>query len=152
MVGKHCPLLSDLAISCCHYTQEPGDRVRLESECTDSNRAPTARAPFSRLKRATFLLTSPLHLPIVKYPVYFALGLEELRLNQVYQPMEDSFIAALVTWSPLQCLRKFELKSGPHLTLMAANILIQACPNLQEVGRVTTWGGVEKEELESIQC
>ena len=59
---------------------------------------------------------------------------------QVYQPLGDSFLAALVSWNPLKHLRckllselsqelfirRFHLTSGHQLSLLAANILIQA--------------------------
>ena len=89
----------------------------MEDLCTEAGRS-SPRAPFSKLRSATFLLTSPIHLPLVKYPVYFAAGLEELQINQVtksliihnilpqvYQPLEDSFMAALVSWSPFKHLK-----------------------------------------------
>jgi len=41
--------------------------------------------------------------------------------------------------------------SGPHLSIMAANCLIQACPVLRYIGRIATWGRVEREELEAMQ-
>ena len=41
--------------------------------------------------------------------------------------------------------------SGPHLSIMAANYLIQACPVLRYIGRIATWGRVEREELEAMQ-
>jgi hypothetical protein len=95
----------------------------------------------------------------------------------VYQPLEDSFLAALVSWGPLLHLRsvpaccilqihttyrKFQLINGPHLTLLAANIMIQvaalpslrrpqACPALEVLGRLSSWGGVEREELEMMR-
>ena len=58
--------------------------------------------------------------------MFFALDLEELKLNQIYQPLEDSFICSLVNCNPLQSLIQFYLENAPQLTLMAANTLIQA--------------------------
>lgn len=148
MVGAHCPLLAALSLSCCHYTQEPGDSARLEAARSEAGRP---HRPFGRLRTAAFLLASPVHLPLLKYPLYFAAGLEELQIDQVYQPLEDSFLAALVSWGPLLHLRKFQLINGPHLTLLAANIMIQACPALEVLGRLSSWGGVEREELEMMR-
>lgn len=150
MIGVNCPNLQHLAIACCHYTQEVGDRLRLENICTEEAKA-APRAPFRRLKSATFLLTSPIHLPMIKYPVFFADALQELQINQVYQPLGDSFLAALVSWNPLKHLRRFHLTSGHQLSLLAANILIQACPRLEQLSGLASWGRVEKEELEMMQ-
>ena len=92
------------------------------------------------------------------------MNLEELKLNQIYQRLEDSFISSLVSWNTLQFLVQFHLTNGPHLTLMAANTLIQAtiqqahknsflvflfqaCPRLRRIGQVSSWGRVEREEL-----
>ena len=115
---------------------------------------------------------------------------------QVYQPLGDSFLTALVSWNPLKHLRcnllskisqelstrRFHLTSGHQLSLLAANILIQAkisltlslpcassplffvifdqafgdhviqaCPRLEHLGGLASWGRVEKEELEMMQ-
>ena len=146
MIGDHCMQITSLAICCCHYTPEHSDRGKLEQLCTPQARTGDSR-PFYRLKSATFILTTPAHLPIMKYPLFFATNLEELKLNQIYQPLEDTFLSSLVSWNPLQSLVNFTLTPGPHFTLMAANILIQACPRIQYIGKVSTWGRVEREEL-----
>jgi hypothetical protein len=82
--------------------------------------------PFAKLRSASFNLTSSIHIPILKYPIFFALDIEEMKLNQIYQPLEDSFISFLISWNPLQSLLRFHLTNGTYLSLMAANTLIQA--------------------------
>ena len=135
MIGDACRQLTHLTVCCCHYTPEQDDRSRMEQACTPQARAGENK-PFSRLKSAAFILTTPTHIPILKYPIFFALNLEELKLNQIYQPLEDSFISSLVSWNPLQALLQFSLTNGPHLTLMAANILIQASADLVSDNRL----------------
>jgi len=149
MIGSHCPNLLSLVLSCCHYTPDQSDRTRLESICNPTTRLQGPETHFLKLKRASFVILSSIHLPVIKYPLFFARNLEELHI-QIYQPLEDSFIAALVSWNPMTELKKFILTRAPNLTLMAANILIQACPNLEYIGQVTTWGAVERGQLESI--
>merc|ERR1711915_57893 len=146
MIGENCKKLVSLNICCSHYNQDPSDRRKLEQACTQAARSQEG-SPFSKLRSATFILTTSAHLPILKYPLFFALKLEELKLNQIYQPLEDSFISSLVNWNSLQFLIEFSLINGPHLSLMAANILIQACPRLKLIGQVSSWGRVEREEL-----
>eukprot|EP00092_Neocalanus_flemingeri_P047629 GFUD01054046.1.p1 GENE.GFUD01054046.1~~GFUD01054046.1.p1 ORF type:complete len:322 (+),score=73.77 GFUD01054046.1:840-1805(+) len=146
MIGDHCMMLTCLNISSCHYTPEPSDRNKLEQACTPQALSKEKR-PFSKLRRATFILTASTHIPILKYPIFFALNLEELKLKQIYQPMEDIFISSLVSWNPLQSLVQFHVTNGPHLSLMAANTLIQACPRLRQIGCVSSWGRVDREEL-----
>ena len=124
MIGENCKKLVSLSICCSHYNPDPSDRRKLEQVCTQAARSQEG-SPFSKLKSATFILTTSAHLPILKYPLFFALKLEELKLNQIYQPLEDSFISSLVNWNSLQFLAQFSLINGPHLSLMAANILIQ---------------------------
>ena len=145
MIGDSCKLVTHLNICCCHYTPEPSDRNKLEQACTPQARAGDRR-PFPKLKSATFILITSTHIQIL-YPIFFALNLEELKLNQIYQPLEDSFISSLVSWNPLECLSQFSLTNGSHLTLMAANTLIQSCPRLRCIGQVSSWGRVEREEL-----
>eukprot|EP00092_Neocalanus_flemingeri_P047128 GFUD01053308.1.p1 GENE.GFUD01053308.1~~GFUD01053308.1.p1 ORF type:complete len:398 (-),score=107.67 GFUD01053308.1:129-1178(-) len=145
MIGDHCKLLSHVNICCCHYTPQPGDRTRMEQACTPQARSTNIR-PFSKLRSANFTLTTSTHLPILKYPIFFALDLEVLQLNQIYQP-GDSFILSLVSWNPLHSLLQFSLTNGLHLSLMAANTLIQACPRLRQIGQLSSWGRVEQEEL-----
>ena len=70
-------------------------------------------------------MNSSVHIPILKYPIFFALDLEELKLKQMYQPLEDSFITSLISWNPLQSLALFHLTNGTHLTLMAARNLLE---------------------------
>jgi len=42
------------------------------------------------------------------------------------------------------------MTNGPHLTIIAANILIQACPKLKRLGRLSNWGGVEKDQVAAV--
>ena len=51
----------------------------------------------------------------------------------------------------MKALQRIELMSGPHLTIMAANMLIQTCPVLKYIGRVSSWGRVDREEVEAVQ-
>ena len=81
--------------------------------------------PFSRLRIARFSIATPIQLPILKYPLYFALGLKELWLTQIYQPLEDSFILSLLSWNPLESLELFHLMNGVHLSIISANALIE---------------------------
>ena len=79
--------------------------------------------------------------------MFFALDLEELKLNQIYQPLEDSFIFSLVNWNPLQSLQQFYLDNAPQLTLMAANTLIQATIHQAMFGRFCgSFSGLSKTE------
>ena len=83
----------------CVSLQEAGDQVRLENLCKEENRT-SLQAPFRyflnclsivskwfqslrRLRSARFKLNSPTHLPMIKYPVFFASDLQELQINQV---------------------------------------------------------------------
>ena len=34
---------------------------------------------------------------------------------------------------------------------MSANCLIQSCPALRYIGRISSWGGVAREELQAMQ-
>ena len=73
-------------------------------------------------------------------------------MNKIYQPLEDGFVQALLSWNPMKSLERMELMSGPQLTIMAANMLIQACPVLKYIGKVSTWGRVDREEMEAVQA
>ena len=125
VIGEYCQLVSQLVISNCHYTPELSDRAHLEQACTEKARS-TADRPFAKLRSASFNLTTSYHIPILKYPIFFALDLEELRLNQIYQPLEDSFISSLISWNPLQSMLVFHLSNGTHLTLLSVSTIIEA--------------------------
>ena len=146
MIGSSCPNLEKLSIFCCHYTVEEQDTRKLAEACTEKELM-KENAPFKCLKEAKYILNTSTHLPLLKYPVYFARGIQELRLDQVYQPVDDGFISALISWNPMAKLERFQLNQGPHLSIMAANTLIQACPRLNYIGNVLSWGMVEGEEV-----
>jgi hypothetical protein len=67
---------------------------------------------FQQLTSATFLLSTSTQLPLLKYPLLFALQLKELTIGQMYHPLEDSFVAALLTWNPMAHLERFQLTKG----------------------------------------
>ena len=69
----------------------------------------------------------------------------------MYQPLQDSFLSALVSWSPFLHLKRFHLGSSPLLTLLAANTLISGCPKLEHISRVASWGGVDRDQLDMIR-
>ena len=146
LIGANCPNLEQLSIFCCHYTVEEADTRKLAEACTIKELAKD-NAPFKCLKEAKYILNTSTHLPLLKYPVFFARGLQELRLDQVYQPVDDGFVSSLIAWNPMAKLERFQLNQGPHLSIMAANTLIQACPNLKYIGNVLSWGLVEPEEI-----
>lgn len=150
MIGSGCRHLEILSINCCHYNVETNDAKKI-SEIFAETEFHKDNLPFSSLKEATFILTTSTHLPLMKYPVFFARGLKELKLNQIYQPLEDSFITSMLSWNPLKYLEKFELNRGPHLSIMAANAIILACPNLRYLGKISSWGMVDKEEVLAMQ-
>jgi len=150
MIGSGCPNLASLTISCCHYTVELVDTSKLSQLCCEREVAKEC-APFQKLETASFILTTPIQIPLIKYPIYFARKLKKLKLKMIYQPVEDSFVSALLSWNTMQYLEQIEIVNGPRLSMMAANSLIQACPNLKCIGKVSCWGKVEGEELLTMQ-
>jgi hypothetical protein len=58
------------------------------------------------------LPNSSTHLALLKYPLLFARQLRELTISQMYHPLEDSFVAAILTWNPMLHLQKFQLNKG----------------------------------------
>lgn len=46
--------------------------------CTETERS-ASNAPFQRLSKATFIITTPTQIPLLKYPVFFARDLKDLR-------------------------------------------------------------------------
>ena len=113
MIGTGCSRLRRITIAYCHYTTEPNDRRRLEAAVeTAKMTANTAAAPFQQLRSATFRLSSSTHLPLIKYPLLFARQLKELTISQMYRPLEDTFVSALLTWNPMLHLERFLLSEG----------------------------------------
>jgi hypothetical protein len=112
MIGAGCHRLERLKISYCHYTVEANDRRRLEAAAEAARTETAATSPFRQLRYATFLLSSSTHLALLKYPLLFARQLQELTISQMYHPLEDSFVAALLTWNPMVHLQKFQLNKG----------------------------------------
>ena len=62
---------------------------------------------------------------MLKYPVFFATNLEVLSLDEMYQPVSDSFIFALISWNSFDKLKVFNLVNATHLSIQAAKSLIE---------------------------
>jgi hypothetical protein len=88
--------------------------LRQKKDCAYILRADTkvVGRPFQQLTSATFLLSTSTQLPLLKYPLLFAFQLKELTIGQMYHPLEDSFIAAFLTWNPMAHLERFQLTKG----------------------------------------
>ena len=124
MIGQLCPSLASLTLSCCHFSLDGEQREKINEMCSLQSPPPPVR-PFSSLQEATFKMTSPTHLILLKFILHFSDSLLSFSLEDIFQPLEDRFVLTLMSWAPWQHLRSFNLYNSPHLSLMAANAVIE---------------------------
>ena len=147
IIGDSCPQLSSLTLSCCHFNVDPDERARINEIC--SLQTPT-RALFKNLRIVNFKFSSPVHLIMMKLPLHFAHNLSSFSLDLFDQPLDDSFITTLMSWSSWQSLTSFRVTSCPGLGLMSANSVIGACPVISALGALSSWGQVDNTQLSSF--
>ena len=97
------------------------------------------------------MLTSPVHVVMMKYPLYFSHNLTSFSFEQLFQPLEDTFVNTLVGWSSWRSLESFTLNNSPNLSLMSANTILGSCPRVKRIGSLATWGRVDREQLEAFK-
>ena len=124
MIGQLCPSLASLSLSCCHFSLDGEQREKINQICSLQSPPPPSR-PFASLQEATFKMTSPTHLILLKFILHFSDSLRSFSLEDIFQPLEDRFVLTLMSWASWKHLRSFNLHNSPHLSLMAANAVIQ---------------------------
>ena len=150
MIGQLCPSLLSLGLSSCHFTLDPEQRQTIAETVSLQTPAPAQR-PFARLREGRFRLTSPTHLVLLKYILHFSDRLRSFSLEVLTQSVEDRLVVSLVSWGRWSQLQSFQLTNSSRLSLMAANTIIQSCPQVKHIGSVKTWGQVSREDLSSFQ-
>ena len=148
IIGESCPRLSSLTLACCHFNVDSEERARINEICSLQTKT---RALFRNLREVNFKFTSPVHLIMMKLPLHFALNLLSFSLDLLNEPLDDSFITTLMSWSSWQSLTSFKVTNCPGLGLMSANSIIGACPMIQVLGALSSWGLVDKTQLSSFK-
>lgn len=149
MIGEYCSQMSSLTISRCHFNIDIEQRNKINELCSLQTKYRTT--PFLKLRELKFVLTSPVHLIIMKYPLHYSYNLSSFSLELIFQNIEDSFINTLVGWSSWRHLQSFKLINFPDLTLMSANTILGSCPVVSTIGDITTWGQVDRDQLRSFK-
>ena len=128
-------------------------RVRSSSSfCLDTSSTAEMPLPFTKLQSLAVFLNTPTHLPILQYVLSFARALQVLSLDQFYTDYAETFVSkTLFEWNPLVDLTEFHIGKSDNLSLVAANVIIEKCPNLKRLGKLSSWLKVTKEEFLSIQ-
>ena len=124
MIGQLCPSLASLNLSCCHFSLDGEQREKINEMCSLQSPPPPV-TPFAKLQEATFKMTSPTHLILLKFILHFSDSLQSFSLEDIFQPLEDRFVLTLMSWGHWKHLRSFHLYNSSHLSLMAANAVIQ---------------------------
>ena len=57
----------------------------------------------------------------------------------------------LFEWNDMRNVRSLNIGKSAKLTLVAANIILEKCPNLKSLGRISSWKQVTAKELELFQ-
>ena len=146
MIGEYCQQLSSLSISRCHFNVDSEQRNKINELC--SLQTKFRSTPFFKLQELKFILTSPVHVLMIKYPLHYCHNLEVFSLELAFTALDDGFVNTLVEWSSWQRLKSFDLRNFSDLTLMSVNTILTSCPVIRRVGDLSTWGGVEREQLE----
>ena len=149
MIGEYCSQMSSLTISRCHFNIDIEQRNKINELCSLQTKYRTT--PFRKLRELKFVLTSPVHLIIMKYPLHYSFNLTSFALEVLFQNIEDSFVNTLVGWSSWQHLHSFTLTNFPELTLMSANTVLGSCPVVTHIGDIATWAQVDRDQLRSFK-
>ena len=56
----------------------------------------------------------------------------------------------LLSLSSFEHLRELEISNGRRLTVNTVNLIVQSCPQLRRLARLSKWGGVTKEQISTI--
>ena len=148
IIGDSCPLLSSLSLAGCHFNVDSEERARISEVCSLQTKT---RALFRNLREVSFKFSSPVHLIMMKLPLHFALNLSSFSLDLLNEPLDDSFITTLMSWSSWRSLTSFKVTNCPGLGLMSANSVIGACPRLQVLAALSSWALVDKTQLSSFK-
>ena len=54
-------------------------------------------------------------------------------------------------WNPMSELRDFEIGLASRLTVATVNLVLESCPKLQRLARLSGWGGVTAEQAASLR-
>ena len=147
IIGDSCPRLSSLTLSGCHFNVDSEERARISEICSLQTQS---KALFRNLREVNFKFSSPVHLIMMKLPLHFAHNLSSFSLDLLDQPLDDSFITTLMSWSSWQSLASFKVTNCPGLGLMSANSVIGACPRIQVLGALSSWGLIDNIQLSSF--
>ena len=108
--------------------------------------------PFQQLKYLYVHLKSPAHLPVFQYVLSFSKIIRYLTFEQSYVDYEESLIiTTLFRWNDLKSIKELKIINGANLSLNTLNEVIHNCPKLQKVGQISTWGKLNKHQLEIIK-
>ena len=128
-------------------------RIRsVSSTCSDPKDDIHLPPPFQQLKHLNVHLNSPTHLAVFQYVLSFSKCISNLIFEQFFIDYEESLIiSTLFNWNDLKTIKELKIVNGNKLSINALNEVIHNCPKLQTVGQISTWGKVNKHQLETIK-
>ena len=132
------------------FLTETTKRIRSTSTSTDHKSLPL---PFSKLETLVLDINTPTHLPIVEYILSFTdSSLKSLTLDQFFSDFGESFVTkTLFEWNSMQNLTALHIGKAANLSLVVANVLLEKCPQLRKLGRLSSWRLITSKELSSFQ-
>ena len=128
-------------------------RIRSTSSgCSDPKYDTHLSAPFRHLNELDIYLNSPTHLPVLQYILTFSIRITHLTFEQFITDYDESLImTTLFSWNGLKILTELKIIKGANLSINTLNQVIQNCPELRKLGQVSTWGKINKYQLETIR-
>ena len=100
------------------------------------------------------VLSSPVHLPMLRFPLQAATSLASFQLELLHQPLADSLVAVVAGWAGAAWRHLAALQLVSHapgqLSLAAANTVLAACPALARLGSLATWG-LDRDQLAAFK-
>ena len=104
------------------------------------------------------VLSSPVHLPMLRFPLQAATSLASFQLELLHQPLADTLVAVVAGWAgaawrhlaALQLLSHAPAPARGQLSLAAANTVLASCPALARLGSLATWG-LDRDQLAAFK-
>ena len=91
-------------------------------------------------------------MPVFQYVLSFSKIIAYLTFEQSYVDYEESLIiTTLFRWNDLKSIKELKIINGANLSLNTLNEVIHNCPKLHKVGQISTWGKLNKHQLEIIR-
>ena len=114
--------------------------------------------PFEKLRELRVVLSSPVHLPMLRFPLQAATSLASFQLELLHQPLADTLVAVVAGWAgaawrhlaALQLLSHAPAPAPGQLSLAAANTVLASCPALARLGSLATWG-LDRDQLAAFK-